>query len=482
MTSAAFVLLGVPDEPIYAAGHAVDFTSSKCGGRCDLPPPFRRELLENDLRCGCCGGGGGGASDTGPDDSDHDNRYSRCQSSMKLVCQIYCPLTGSRYHRTLYFFACANRRCWNNPASWRVIRAQALCQTDDPIVEDEVKGKNELFDLDDDWGDDADDWYGSVNVDHSQETVNRSSNPVAAPTTTPMAQQRLVESSDDDDGTDSISSKSSAADADEVMEAESVHNVVVDTDEQERLISRLRDGDSSSAFAPKSSSDSSMSFSHFDPFFVACVEEEIGSRSSLDSHVQKLLKDYKQLEGDPEGEEFLDQFENLGRNSSSSARGRDSAAAGSSASTVTEKYEKGIPKHGYQLFQNFIEVLSSFPSQILRYSWSGYPLLMTPPLRTPNGDRDFVCTYCGAKKVFEMQLLPTLVNYLKCRRLDLEGVTDGCGNTILDHSVTGEALIDFGTVMVFSCEKSCWNNADPRLIQETIVLQEEPGSEFSRGK
>ena len=106
---------------------------------------------------------------------------------------------------------------------------------------------------------------------------------------------------------------------------------------------------------------------------------------------------------------------------------------------------------------------------------------MAPSLKTSNGDRDFACASCGANKVFEIQLLSTLVNYLKCSHVHFANDVNGFGDTTSsDRDVDGETLIDFGTVMVFSCEKSCWNDADPRLMQETIVLQEEPGKEFSR--
>lgn len=450
-------------------------------------------------------------NDAEVDQSDPNHNFPN-QTSMKLMCQIYCPLTGSLYHRTLFIYACANKRCWNDRASWCVVRAQVLSQADD-VVENEENLKHDLFDLDDDWGDDAEDDRGGVvdSTRKSQEHV------VVAPTsisTKSFAPPRIDDSSGDDDDleTDASSCKSSCVDADaDAMEAEAVNDDnVVDDDavaERERLLTRLRgasaSGASESTTSGYSLSASSPCFDHFDAFFVACVEEEVGSRSSLDSHVQKLLKDYKKMEGDPEGEDFLDQFDNLARSSSSSSsgaasRGRKSAAAGSQAGTgsasaaVAEKYEKGIPKHGHLLFQNFLDVLSSFPSQILRYSWSGSPLLMTPlknpppPIMAPNGDdlRDFVCLNCGASKVFEMQLLPTLLNYLKLGRslgVVVDGIGCGGGNlvTSLNHSVDG-ALMDFGTAMVFSCEKSCWNEAEPRLMRETIVLQEEPGKEFAR--
>ena len=54
---------------------------------------------------------------------------------------------------------------------------------------------------------------------------------------------------------------------------------------------------------------------------------------------------------------------------------------------------------------------------------------------------------------FELQLLPSLVSLLRVR------------------GRAGPAL-EFGTVMVFTCSRSCWGEGDtPR--QETLILQAE---------
>ena len=116
--------------------------------------------------------------------------------------------------------------------------------------------------------------------------------------------------------------------------------------------------------------------------------------------------------------------------------------------------------------QEFMEALSAFPTQILRYSWSGSPLLMSPLTTTSN----MVCLNCGAGKVSEMQLLPTLLNFLKCDTGSEDRVGFGREG----------ALIDFGTVLVFSCSKSCWSEREPKLMTETVILQTEPGKEFSQ--
>ena len=84
-----------------------------------------------------------------------------------------------------------------------------------------------------------------------------------------------------------------------------------------------------------------------------------------------------------------------------------------------------------------------------------------------------LCSNCGANKVFEMQLLPTLLHFLRCDRSS--GISRGAAVGDDDDPLS---LIDFGTALVFSCEKSCWNEGAPKLMMETVVLQGEPGKEF----
>jgi len=115
------------------------------------------------------------------------------------------------------------------------------------------------------------------------------------------------------------------------------------------------------------------------------------------------------------------------------------------------------------LQRHFVDTISSYPSQILRYCWDGSPLPMKPL-----GEKELdlpKCNQCRSKKVYELQILPTLVTMLN--------ISSNAGDT-------GQKIsnIDFGTVMVFSCLKSCWSDTEPKMIEETIVLQQEPGKEF----
>jgi pre-rRNA-processing protein TSR4 len=69
---------------------------------------------------------------------------------------------------------------------------------------------------------------------------------------------------------------------------------------------------------------------------------------------------------------------------------------------------------------------------ITRYSFGGCPLWISEevPKSIPS------CSNCGSKRVFEMQLMPTILTF-------------GLEMTV------GPKNIEFGVVAVYSCSKSC---------------------------
>ncbi|XP_033105496.1 programmed cell death protein 2-like isoform X2 [Anneissia japonica] len=78
-----------------------------------------------------------------------------CGKILYLAVQVYCPLEGSKYHRTLYIFACANRSCWNKQESWDILRSQKVAAPKSKKAETKV---DEVVLATSDWCNDADDW------------------------------------------------------------------------------------------------------------------------------------------------------------------------------------------------------------------------------------------------------------------------------------------------------------------------------------
>ncbi len=89
-------------------------------------------------------------------------------------------------------------------------------------------------------------------------------------------------------------------------------------------------------------------------------------------------------------------------------------------------------------------------SYVLRYSFGGTPLWISSflPAMIPN------CQYCNLPRVFELQLLPTLLT------LGLKA----------NQKRSPKDRIEFGTVTIFSCSKSCINNNDT-FTQEHVFVQ-----------
>lgn len=81
--------------------------------------------------------------------------------------------------------------------------------------------------------------------------------------------------------------------------------------------------------------------------------------------------------------------------------------------------------------------------QLNRYDFGGKPLWYTSPVTIGP------CS-CGSRRVFEFQLLPRLLRVLG-----------------IDDSIEGG--MDFGTIMVFVCDKECGEG----WIEEVVVLQGE---------
>jgi len=85
-------------------------------------------------------------------------------------------------------------------------------------------------------------------------------------------------------------------------------------------------------------------------------------------------------------------------------------------------------------FQKFKEIINRDPEQVLRYHYGGSPLWVSTEHQANPEDIPY-CS-CGAKRLYEFQILPQLLNYLN-----------------LD-SINGKS-IDFGTLAVYTCADNC---------------------------
>ncbi|KAK7913376.1 hypothetical protein WMY93_013587 [Mugilogobius chulae] len=97
-----------------------------------------------------------------------------------------------------------------------------------------------------------------------------------------------------------------------------------------------------------------------------------------------------------------------------------------------------------KIFQRFKKRIAPEPHQVVRYSRGGLPLWISAE-HIPSDEAVPPCS-CGSKRVFEFQVMPQLLNSL---------CVDSTG-----------ASIDWGTVAVFTCSRSCSqeDNYSPEFV------------------
>jgi len=372
-----------------------------------------------------------------------------CGQQLILVTQIYAPLSTSQYHRTLYIFGCIQPRCWNKAASWACLRAQVKEKVE---IEAEVKeapvslATTDWLDGADDWGDDNDDNGNFCSI--SPDTTSPS--PVGAVGGFPTSNLNLndprinlditmnnLNIKDDvtvkarsgknlNDSNANLSSPgrgasapptNTAATAEIEMEGEE-SNVAVDSP-------IVANTNIPHLFATATREVSSTGLV-IEPYYV-WVQEETTTQEVFD-HEMSLLNEYK-------AKEALDHVVDGGKGSKA----------------VSDTYEKVVPSHGDEYFHKFITVIQNNPGQVLRY---GRESQNPPLLLRPIQEETHHCSHCGADCIFEVQLLPSLVAQLSVR--GLEG-----------------APIEFGTVLVMACQKSCWDDSSDQPRFEKVVVQGE---------
>ncbi|KFV91595.1 Programmed cell death protein 2-like, partial [Eurypyga helias] len=204
---------------------------------------------------------------------------------------------------------------------------------------------------------------------------------------------------------------------------------------QQLRLSEARDGSGSLNIHPPVSEEMVMATSssapEFQPFYISVVDEEDYTGFLDTDHTDKLLKEYQQREGVDLEQLMSESFAGEGDN---------------------EKYEKSEVKSRDHTFHKFMKRISVCHEQILRYSRGGQPLFITcPPANINKGIP--ACSYCGSNRIFEFQLMPALVSMLQS---------------------DSDLSVEFGTVLVYTCERSCWPPDQQTPLEEFIFVQEDP--------
>lgn len=103
---------------------------------------------------------------------------------------------------------------------------------------------------------------------------------------------------------------------------------------------------------------------------------------------------------------------------------------------IVDSFENAVPE-AQQHFAYFAAQIAKEPSQVLRYCFEpGARPLCPAPGGIPEADSVPCCPCCGASRRFEFQVMPQLLNHL--------------GVDVADPKAP-----DWGTIVVYSCSKSC---------------------------
>ena len=146
-----------------------------------------------------------------------------------------------------------------------------------------------------------------------------------------------------------------------------------------------------------------------------------------------------------------------------------------------------------QTFKGLVQELPQFLCKLklfCRYSWNGAPLYVTQPTGlnvTPPKCR------CGASRVFELQLLPSMINYLvsssgeeQFPRSSFITFDFRCPFPLSSFrkiciAFLSGATVEFGTVLIYTCSASCWDS-NSSYQKETVVIQADSDLDFLNRK
>ncbi|XP_015522631.2 programmed cell death protein 2-like [Neodiprion pinetum] len=379
--------------------------------------------------------------------SDSTPRCSLCGLQQLLALQVYAPLENSKYHRTLYIFTCINPNCWNQNESWTCIRVQSI---EDPTSTNASASSSVRTDSATNWLSDADDWgndsndnmaeQNGNNVAFNQKQFNLSSWNKSLEQDFSNDFSKLYVDDPNANSPTGIESPTiggggavgrlDSPHASAEIEGEENEVICIDTPTkpQHDLISLLHEVTPLPVQHVESKDEVCLTFSEI---FVFVEEEDYNSH--VPQHVRDLLLEYQQSNPD------------------SIPNSPVESGAGKATDTALEKYEKGIPIHGDEMFHDFMSRLQMNPGQILRYSRDNNAVLLPYPMAGSVGR----CKHCGEEITFELQILSTVIPKLK-----------------LATQQEQDFQIEFGTVLIYTCLRSCWSSTDTYRDETIIVLPE----------
>ncbi|KAH9946508.1 programmed cell death protein 2 [Amylocystis lapponica] len=422
------VQLGVPDGPMSATADLRDAAVSRIGGIPAFlahPPP--------------------------PDATQCTN----CARPMRLLVQVWCPLEGSAFDRALYVWACAAGACQRTPGSVRAWRALRY---------------NQRY---------ADKLARKLAKDAARRRAEEEAARKDATRANPFSFKAVAPSNPFDLGTQVFGAaplpEPRRSTADDDRESDSSHS---DDDDDEGSDEGDAAEDIAAQMASTTIEDSPWAAAPaYPPLYLSTVSEY------LPAQPKRTV---------PAGAAFDE-------DAADGTHGKDGGWA-------LEGYENSLAVD--HVFERFSQRVAHEGAQCLRYERGGVPLpfasdavfdalfplppavpapvtraafmVVAPQRRTYRPDAAAVrpCAVCGARRVFECQLMPNLINVLKAG-----GVEDASARqtdeerrkAVLEALQRGRAAervgMEWGTCMVFSCEEDCAVERRDTWREELVLVQ-----------
>ncbi|KAL0092223.1 programmed cell death protein 2 [Phycomyces blakesleeanus] len=417
------VLIGKPDGPVQP-DEDVDAYSTKIGG---LPVWLNPDQPPSVKACTC----------------------QVCGSFMYLIFQGYVPLPDSPYHRVIYVWACNKRECMRKDGSFSVIRSHLV----DPgylktlrqkeakkKAEEEAKAKAKAnqkqpfgvpagFQLGDLWG--ASSSFSTSNANANSNLSQPTAGFGQSANKTPMF------------GALPAVSKPTETLAEKLSKMSIQPKPPVKAAEPKKLDEITNPVDVSV-------------LPHFPGHYLYIADENTESYETLGLDMSRY-------------QQYIDmEAEILAMNDEDS-----NAAAEEGGTWAGETYEKqALPRGVDKEFKKFTERVACEANQCVRYDWQGTPLFYSKlqPAQQQMASRP--CGLCGAPRIFECQLMPTILSLLPTTEYaERDQVPDPTAKKVDRWSIG----MEFGTLLVYVCSKDCHPTdvEQPCHIPEVAIVQYE---------
>ena len=82
-----------------------------------------------------------------------------------------------------------------------------------------------------------------------------------------------------------------------------------------------------------------------------------------------------------------------------------------------------------------------------------------------------VCDKCGSQRMFEVQLVSPAIYFLSHH--EKGGASASATNTKADTSSEDEELLNFATIMIFTCSNP-YCDIENKYVRDHVIIQQEP--------